>query len=209
MNTNLNHGFASFAKTILIVFMVCVTFFISTNPSVLALEDVSAGKSKNAPESETLLDPIPDGPGFIMVSPFDFRPYSSTTPWEFGAMPYLFNPSTTEDAVLEAGLTLPHGATITKVTLYFEDNSTTNMSLFLNRSEIDWIYRIAAIETANAQVGYRSVSAPTNTDYNVVDNRTFSYFLELVLPANSLSNLELVNVRIDYAYTSDLPIVMR
>ena len=198
MNTNLNHGFA---KTILIIFMVCLTVFIATTPSVMA---------QQGGEKDILLDPIPDGPGFIMVSPFDFRPYSSTTPWEFGAMPYLFNPSTTLDAVLEAGLTLPHGATITKVTLYFEDNSATNMSLFLNMSEIDgYVTRIATIETAGAQAGYQSVSAPTNINYNVVDNKISSYYLELVLPANSLSNLELMNVRIDYAYTSDLPLVIK
>jgi hypothetical protein len=200
MNTNLNHGFAGFAKTILIVFMVCLTVFIATTPSVLAQE---------GGENAVLFDPIPDGPGFIMVNPFDFRPYSSTTPWAFGAMPYLYNPSTTEDAVLEAGLTLPHGATITKVTLYFEDQSATNMSLFLNMSASDgYVTRIATIETAGSAVGYQSLSAPTNTNHNVVDNRISSYFLELLLPANS-SQLLLVNVRIDYAYTSDLPLVIK
>jgi len=210
MNTNFKHSFTDFAKTILIVFMVCLTVVILANPSVLALQGVSASTFKNIPESEITLDPIPDGPGFIMVSPFDFRPYSLTTPWAFDSMPYIYNPSTEDDAVLEAGLTLPHGASITKVTLYFKDNSATNMSLFLDRSEIDgWVYRVATIVTADAQNGYRSVSVPTNTNYNVVDNTTSSYFLELVLPANGSFDLELMNVRIDYAYNSDLPLVIK
>jgi len=210
MNTNFRHSFTDFAKTILIIFMVCLTVVILANPSVLALQGVSASTSKKVPESEVTLDPIPDGPGFIMLSPFDFRPYSLTTPWAFDYMPYLYNPSTEYDAVLEAGLTLPHGATITKVTLYYYDNSAINMSLALDRSEIDgWVFRVATIETTDAQPAFRSISVPTNTNYNVVDNRIFSYYLELVLPANGLSHLELINVRIDYAYNSDLPLVIK
>lgn len=202
MNTYLNDGFTGFGRTILIVFMVCLTVFIATTPSVMA----HAGR-----ENAVLLDPIPDGPGFIMVNPFDFRPFSSTTPWQFNHGPYLFNPSTTEHAVLDAGLTLPHGATITKVTLYYEDQSiTNNMSLFFYRAEIDgYVSGVATIVTSGSVVGFQSISVATNTSHNVVDNRNSSYFLELILPANSLENLELMNVRIDYANNSDLPLVIK
>lgn len=123
MNDNVSNRFPGFPKSILIVFIVCLTILISTNPFVLAQVGIPERASETALESEIMLDPVPGGPGFIMVSVFDFQPYGPSYPQAYTGTG-LYNPSVDSLGDSVTGVTLPNGATITKVTMYFKDNST-------------------------------------------------------------------------------------
>lgn len=208
MNTNLNRGFA---KTILIVFMVCLTILISTNPSVRAQEGVFGGASRNMPESETMLDPVPGGPGFIMVSPFSFQPYNKFSEWNYSGGG-LYNPSVSMDTYLVAGLTIPHGATITQVTLYYkDDHPEDNISLFFYRGDETGMFSpVASLVPDSDSSDYQSYSV-NEISNSVIDNQSYSYYLIVSFPPIDSVNGELIltNVRLDYAYTSDLPLVIK
>jgi len=43
----------------------------------------------------------------------------------------------------------------------------------------------------------------------VIDNQNYSYTLIAAIPANYQQNLMLSNIRIDYEYTGNLPLIMR
>lgn len=203
MNTKVN------VQTILIVFMVCVTVIVTANSSAKAqVGGENNSLLGNATESEIMVDPVPGGPGFIMVSVFDFKPYFSDYEITHTGSS-LYNASTTQQLILNAGITLPHGATITKVTLYFLDNVSSNLTLYLAWANGDgYGITMTTLLSAGAQAGFRSVSKTTLSD-NIVDNQNYSYFLQLVLPPNASTELRVSNVRIDYEYTVYTPTIMK
>jgi len=211
MTTNFNHGFANFAKTILIVFMVCLTFLISTNPSVIAKVGFSASTTQNAIGSETLLDPVPGGPGFIMVSPYGFRPLNYNCLWDVASGVY--NPHDTLQTYLVAALTLPQGASINQMTLYFRDyDMGDDLYLSLIRKDaIGFEQTLIGIapEVYDSNFQYISVSDIAE-GLEVIDNQSYSYFLFAVLPPwDGTLNIEITNVRIDYEYSNNLPLVIK
>jgi phytoene/squalene synthetase len=72
-----------------------------------------------------------------------------------------------------AGLTLPHGATITKVTLYFKDNSASDMVLYLFCRNLDNIEnQMAHVVSEGAETLFRNLST-TTINYPIVDNQSF------------------------------------
>jgi len=203
MNTKIN------AQTILIVLMVCVTVFISTYTYVNAQVGGDTSLFENAStEGEAVTsDPVEGGPGFIMVSPVDFKPYTTTSAWTYTAG-YVYNPSSV-DSTLAAGLTLPHGATITKLTLYFKDNSISEMTLYLYQiGQAALSYEMAMIRTFENYNFYRHIST-TNLNFEIVDNQSYSYLLFIDIPGSAGINLMLTGVRIDYEYTSYSPMIVR
>lgn len=203
MNTKVN------PQTILIVFMLCVTVIFSTNSYAKAQGGGTSGAIENAQEGEIMVDPVPGGPGYIMVSAHDFRPFSSNLDMSFVTSVNLRNQGNT-DAFYSTGLTLPHGATIKKVTLYyFVGDDTKNMTLVLGRAFGGGQYSdCVVIRTTDSVPSYRTLSQTTIAN-PVIDNRSYSYFLSLTLPANTINTMRFTSVRIDYEYPGYLPCVQK
>ena len=151
--------------------------------------------------------PVPGGPGFYAQSSLHFRPYLPLYEYDYAGTD-LYNPGT-GTGYYEAPLALPNGATITKLVVYYWDNSAT---LDLTGQ----LYRVAFDGTGAAPMavvsssGYSAVYsyAETASIVNpVVDQQSYSYLLELTLPPSL--DLRLVGMRIDYAYAVSLPIMMK
>jgi len=154
---------------------------------------------------------VPGGPGFIMESVFDFRPYyqNAHNKLEFLG-PQVHNPDSSSFSYLVTGITLPHDATITKLTLYYLDDSPVyDLELLLVKNTgIGSSYIMADLLTDGTAVAYRTLST-TDIGSPKVDNQNNSYSLYIYLPPDPGGVLLVTNVRVDYKYTSYTPLIAK
>lgn len=163
-----------------------------------------AGEAAPAPA-----EPVPGGPGFYSLHAAAFRPYGATMSWAFYD-DELYNPGGT-DSDLQAEVSLPNGATITKfVVYYFDDCSSHDMAVRLERSAAssDVKQPIAETTTSGNEFSYRYAEDST-IDLPVVDQQSYAYRVIVLLPQGCDAYLTLESVRIDYGYGVSLPIAAR
>ena len=110
-----------------------------------------------------------------------------------------------------APVSLPQGATINKFILYYGDNETVlGIGGRLARIALPGN---AAVELANVNSNSNVNSlAPnyvetTNIINPVVDNQSYAYFVQVILPASD--NLVVNGFRIDYNFPTSLPLIMK
>lgn len=207
MNTNFKF------QSILIVLIIALMFLYSADTQVSAQvggdndQEIQDAQITGGELMGTGL--VPGGPGFIMVSAFDFRPYLPDTPWSVHGSG-IMNIDPTEESNMVAGLTLPHGATLTKMTLYYRDyTDPKNIILTLFRGDgVAEGAPLANMQTSGTAFAFRTQSTTTFADPKI-DNQLYSYYLLVHFPASTSSDLVLSQVRLDYDYPSYLPTVMK
>jgi len=104
---------------------------------------------------------------------------------------------------------VPNNVTITKMVVYFYDNSVAYpiiVFLYRNNPAAGSYLEMAGIQTAGAQPQYRS-SAQTSITEPVVDQQSYTYSLMVWIEAGG-NQLRLAGVRIDYAYATNLPVIL-
>ncbi len=202
MNTKVN------VQTILIVFMLCVTVVVSTNTYANAQMREDGQIELDSLAANPI---VSGGPGYIMVSPYQFRyKYFAHAEWIFYT-DGLFNNSgdTGKHITAVAGVNLPNGATITQLTAYYSDATSEALIVYLHRTPI------SGIATAMASVASSGLSTSplsnftTRIDDSQVDSRQYSYHVSVWIPGGWGADLILTNVRIDYAYTVYTPTIMK
>jgi hypothetical protein len=147
--------------------------------------------------------PVPGGPDFLMVNPYQFRPAFADCGWEYNNGE-LDNPGP-RDCFYEAALTLPNDVTITRMVAYFYDNQEQDVLVGLwrvNPSTGEWS-AMAGIASEGAQDQYRNAVDKSIVE-PVIDQRSYSYLVEVGMPA-AFNALRLAGVRIDYAYKPNRP----
>ena len=92
-----------------------------------------------------------------------------------------------------AQVSLPHGAVVTKMTMYYEDvdESDHAINLYLIRSFDDVFIEMATIQSQD----YAHKTADNTITYPTIDNETYSYWAYATLPPG---NLRLWAVTIEY-----------
>jgi hypothetical protein len=147
--------------------------------------------------------PVPGGLKFQMVNPFQFRPAFPDLAWDY-FNGELNNPGPDSGHnFYEAALSLPDNIRITKIVVYFYDNSDQDLLAALWRvdpSTGSWL-EMAGVSSSGAQDQYRNVT-DTSINEPIVNQQRYSYLVELALPATG-SNLRVAAVRIDYSYKGD------
>lgn len=103
-----------------------------------------------------------------------------------------------------APVSLPHGATVTKVTFYYDDGSASNYaSASLGRTNL--LGLVDSMATILSDDGKGS-KADTTIDYAVVDNANYGYYAAITLWDSSMYGFGLV---IEYNYATYLPLTLR
>ncbi len=152
---------------------------------------------------------VPGGPGFVMLHPTAFVPFQQTGEYSFaGGAGALYNPGSNSYAY-EAAVNLPHGAKITKVVVYYYDNSSTqDLWVALATINLDTSVQstMAFLSTAGADINKRVMEDTTITP-DTVDNQSNAYWIEVYIPGNQSTNLIFRGVRIDYSYPVNLPLI--
>ena len=153
--------------------------------------------------------PVPGGPGYLIQPASAFRPQSSSTEFLISAS-YLLN-LTNPSASFIAPVSLPQGATINKFILYYQDNDTVvGVEGRLSRIALPGA---AAVELANVNSNSNVNSLTpnyvetTNIINPVVDNQSYAYFVQVILPASI--NLVVNGFRLDYTFPINLPLIMK
>lgn len=169
-------------------------------------QGLGSGIKEGQSSPEAVTAPIPGGPGFVSLSAFGFRNYESTASFAFDNTA-LYNPGGTL-ACYSSPISLPHGATITKYVLYYYDNSTSYVQAWLYAIPLDTstVYGMAFIQTTGAVANFR-YAEDTLIDYSIIDNQSYSYTVHICLPPSSSYRLN--GMRVDYDYSSSLPVILK
>jgi hypothetical protein len=175
-------------------------------------DDPAAGLGASAlspgPAVSASAAPVPGGPGFYSQSAMFFRPYLASSGYTYMGGD-LYNPGTAL-AAYEGPVSLPHGATMTKLVAYYWDSNVTQyLSVNLYRISLDTgAVQPVAEAYSTGSPGYGSVETTTITE-PVVDLQRYAYAAEVQIPGNVGIQIRFVGLRIDYAFTTDLPLVTR
>ncbi|MEL7625394.1 MAG: hypothetical protein AAGU15_00865 [Anaerolineaceae bacterium] len=200
-------------RKLLVAVFAIVLIFTSVGIPVGAQVGIDNGTTSpgegNTLENAGTNAAVPGGPGFVMIHPTAFVPMFSEWPYSFGiGGGALYNPGTAE-YYYEAAVNLPHGAKITKVVVYYFDNSaTSNIWVILAGISMDdyLLPNLAYLVTSGAEANNR-VMEDTTISPDVIDNQSFAYWVEVGIPGNESSNLNLRGIRIDYEYPVSLPLI--
>jgi hypothetical protein len=165
-----------------------------------------AGQGNAAPAAPAAA--VPGGPGFQMVSAFQFKPRWSGNTWDYQELD-LYNPGT-GTSYFDASFTLPNHVVVTRLVIYYYDNNGTHdLTAWLYRGDVatgDFSF-MAEVSSSGAVAQYRNAS-DTTIDLATVDQQTYSYIITIAIPAAG-NSLRLTGVRVDYAYGVSLPLVLR
>jgi hypothetical protein len=152
-------------------------------------------------------EPVPGGPAFQMVNALQFRP---ATP---DLLVHYFNDELVNPGQVgnfyQAALTIPNKIAITKMVVYFYDNSQADFVVALWRfdpSTGDHL-EMATVASSDAQAQYRNVEDVTILE-PLIDQQRYSYYIEVGMPSAG-SSLRVAAVRLDYGFPTSLPIVMQ
>jgi hypothetical protein len=151
--------------------------------------------------------PVPGGPGFYSLSAMFFRPYLASPSGYAYTGGDLYNPGTTL-AAYEGPVSVPNRATMTRLVAYYWDGSVTeyvNVNLYRISLDTGSVELLAEVySTGNA--GRGSVET-TSIAQPVIDQQSHAYAAEVQIPGNVSTQIRFVGLRIDYAFTTDLPLV--
>lgn len=198
---------------IFVIVLAIGLIFTSVGLPVVAQEGIEGGTTTTG-EGQALQGAgtnaaVPGGPGFIMIHPTAFVPINSTREYSFsvggGA---LFNPGSSYSHY-EAAVNLPDGAKITKVVVYYLDNSSTqNLLAILASVSMDTpdIFNMAYLTTAGADINNR-VGIDTTITPDTINNQSYAYWLEVGIPGGQSTSLMIRGIRIDYSYPVSLPLI--
>lgn len=197
----------------LVVVLAIVLIFASVGIPVGAQVGIENGTTSPG-EGQTLEGAgtnaaVPGGPGFIMIHPTAFVPMNSTLEYAFSiGGGYLYNPGTNL-SYYEAAVNLPDGAKITKVVVYYYDNSSTTdlWALLAAKSMDEYDLPIPAYLASSGADGNNRVMEDTSISPDIIDNQSYAYWIEVSLPGDQGSNLLIRGIRIDYSYPVNLPLI--
>jgi hypothetical protein len=152
---------------------------------------------------------VPGGPGFVILNGWDFKPQSPTFTWAYANSSTGLMNTTSGVEYFLAPVHLPQGATINQIVLYYyDDDSVNDMTVSLSQYSNMGSNKVlmatvgsSGATTSNTYVTTASITSP------IVDNSAYSYGLFLTLPGGGLTVMNAV--RIDYAYNTDLALVMK
>lgn len=150
--------------------------------------------------------PVPGGPGFVALNSYAFHPFYPGDQYNrWGQLLYCWQTS----CQFAAGITLPHGATITKFVAYYYDNSDNDMHAALMRGPLYAEFPIIVADIYTQGKGITNRTSETTTfDSPVVDDQTNSYYV-LVEFAGTDDLIHFIGVRVDYDYPVQLPLIQK
>lgn len=150
---------------------------------------------------------VPVGPGVYSQTAFALRPLAENVPYSYDGYA-LFN-SDVSNHTYVAPVVLPNGATVTRLRVWYYDNANSDMSVRLRRASLSSTgayLDMAGLVTTGASSGVQW-GEDTSMAYAAIDNTAFAYYVYVFLPPSP--DLRIVGFRIDYAYTTAIPAVVK
>lgn len=135
----------------------------------------------------------------LSIPPAAFVPRSDEQDWLI-SHDSLHNRVTLESQTFYTPIVLPHGVTISKLTLYGDrDDDLALLRLTLTRDDLAGAFDVMAEITADWITGYSSKYEDTIL-YPTIDNANYSYSLKVQLtPNDSINDVKFVFAKIEFA----------
>jgi hypothetical protein len=136
-------------------------------------------------------------------TPAEFTPYFSDCYYSsYGYSLDYKDGTTTGCDVYYAGIHLPDGITVTKMTLFFNDASTESMTAYFVRNDFNKNPEtLAGVGSSGNSSGNTSISIDTSIP---IDNSTYSYYFSIHFPSE---NIELLGITLETTYPTFLSII--
>lgn len=185
-------------------------FGVSGSSAQLDLDDPpGSGVPEGHPEIQSeIMAPAAGGTGIYTSNGLEFLPFVPSVTYAHSGVG-IFNTSASP-ANFETQLHLPHGVTIQKVVIYFYDNNdAANLSADFNYHSysVSGTNTFAEVNSSGASAVTRYVEAVPSSPYTYVDSTLREYTVEVLLPPSG--SVILYAVRVDYSYTSSLPLIVK
>ena len=134
----------------------------------------------------------------LSIPPPAFVPYNETYDWVIDSG-VLWNRTSLEIHLYYAPVILPHGATVSKVTLYgYRNDALATMSLILFRVNRTGNGVEMAMLMADWVLGWSSIYED-NISYATVDNENYQYVLEVGLdPNDNIGDVRFTGAKIEF-----------
>lgn len=131
---------------------------------------------------------------YLSIPPAAFAPADEA--YQYSQLGHKLTPGDSSSSTYYAPVSLPHGATVTKLTFHWNDtDGTSNASIWLDRSAFTGFVSTMASAASSGSGGNGSTTDSTVSNATV-DNSQYEYILGLILPSTSTS---LYGVVIEYA----------
>ena len=138
--------------------------------------------------------------GYAAVPPQAFHPTNNTYAYHYDGWS-LFNDGGATNNVYYAPVYLPHGATITSMTIRYVDNSANDMTVSLCKhtggNAINCVFLVASSSGTSTTWGTATASCTSSC---TVDNTNSDYYLNLNMPDASI--MRFAGAKIEYQYTT-------
>lgn len=198
--------------TTLVFAVITICVLTLSSGTYVSAQDSSAVREGYASTSvlaqTTLISPVAGGPGFYTLSPVDFTPEIWSRNRGFNGI-MLINPNQIGTDYI-APVHLPHGATITKMVVYYLDNANPYLDLQV------WFLECGLVTASCAPVIY-GATAHASPDMRigefppagsaVIDLQSNYYLVEIQIPGPA--EIGLSGIRIVYGYPTYLPAISR
>lgn len=176
---------------------------------------VEANNGSQQPTQAINSEPVPGGPGYLMLGASAFSPSNNYLVYSWGRGDNgIFVSGNTENTLFHAPAYLPQGARINKFTLYYYDGDPDQrLAAHLERKDVTnsvAAQNIAGAASPISADGYNNVSdnfMEPGTD--IVDNQTYAYFVEAVFYEGVGTDVRLLGVRIDYSFDTYLSLIQK
>ena len=137
---------------------------------------------------------------YISVAPAAFVPADEAYQYDRDSGSGLKQDGPSTGSIYYAPVSLPHGATVTKFTVYYYDSSNDGITVTLRYSNLG-TGSYAMAEAASVDGGYGS-SDDTSIDYAAVDNEMRAYYVRVQFPTSAYTGtLNFKGVVVEYEYT--------
>jgi|WetSurSiteA1Bulk_404760.scaffolds.fasta_scaffold46053_2 hypothetical protein len=147
------------------------------------------------------------GTNTYSISPAEFNPIMSDCYYEIsgaslfeGEAPVGLDPCD----LFQVGIHLPDGVMITKITLYFRDDSYNSLPVYLKRNNFNLSSTtIATISTTGTQLDPSSTSINTSI---IIDNSAYSYYFYVDFWSH---HSEVLGITLETSYPTFLSVIKR
>lgn len=171
--------------SMLMLFLVSLPGVLYQNrPRSLALEKHDLAPQKLALGEKASPDASTGSLGVLSISAADFRPSVASNSYQNYGRFLIHYDSAATDGYYYAPLLLPQGATVTRFTLVFRDNSTSDMTASLYRDDSFGMASTMAelVSSGSYPAPWYSSKIGTNIQYAVIDNAAYAYYVSLRMP---------------------------
>ncbi len=162
-------------------------FLNQNQPPSLALQQHALSPKILALGAEASPDAAGGGQGTLSISAADFRPSVPTNSYENHGRFLIHYEGTAAYGYYYAPLLLPQGATITRFSLSFRDNSSSDLTANLYRDDSDGMISSMVLldSSGNYSSPWYGSKVATTLQYAVIDNANYGYYVSLQMPKST------------------------